>query len=420
MLLSLVLSCGDTDTGTPPTDGAIGDVQAHDGGARDGAARDGGARDGAARDAEVDATPGADSGPRGIQAFFAQGSVGRRVMSCDGGRSWIADTSLVSEGDALVCGEVHEDMACYSDGSGCNFLNGDGECERPTANCDCDHHPGQGQGIAFGESHAVGTFGWGPPGQVLRSQDGQSWESVDEGHTFGGIAYGAGTFVLASRQPLVSTDDGATFVEGGPAEFRNGDANIWNARVSGFGDVDGGRFMIFAADGDNTDLLLSSDGGGSWWRPDARPAECRARDAGLGSVGDTLLSIGSDVSCWSSDGGTTWNVETLERSVTSVALSNTDEAYAWSNGSPTVFMRSSDGVRWTETPTEPANLQLGVVARSPDGTFVGVRSGWQRWYGEQRFYRSEDGVTWEELDEAAAPRSHRIMSITSGYVDSCP
>ena len=109
----------------------------------------------------------ADVGHRGdagvnerVPVFVAQGHMGRTTVSCDLGRSWTADRS---NADGPVC-----------------------------ASMDCDHDPGAGRGVVYGDDWFFATFGWGPAGQVFRSRDGIDWTAVSEDTTYAGLAIGNG------------------------------------------------------------------------------------------------------------------------------------------------------------------------------------------------------------------------------------
>ncbi|MFK7985503.1 MAG: WD40/YVTN/BNR-like repeat-containing protein [Sandaracinaceae bacterium] len=415
-LASLVaLACDEPDPGEDagPSDGGREDASVPDAGEID-AGTDAGTDAGG-----NDAGP-PDAGPTGVRVIVASGQIGRTLVSCDDGQTWGADRGLDTEGDALVCGEV-QSARCYEDGDTCRRVIGSGECEAETR-CDCDHHPGASKNVAFGERHFVASWGWGPPGSVRRSLDGATWETVLEGTSFGGLAYGNGRFVLGSRRPMVSSDDGATWTEGGMADFRDADgAALHNVRRAGFVDVMGGRFVLVAASGGRRDVLLSSDGGDSWWRPDTLPDACGAsmqNAGGIVAVGDRILVVGNPTVCVSEDGGTTFAAVDLGEGSVSHAVTDGTTAWFWRQG---VVWASTDGATWTETPTVPAGLRLGTVALDPaTGTFVGTRGGWNQWYDAQRFYRSSDGVTWTELDEASAPRGHDLRWMTTGTVETCP
>ncbi len=351
--------------------------------------------------------PSTGGGAQGAPVFFASGDIGRTTYSCDLGESWQGNRSYDLEGDPLVCGEV-QPVICYDDASGCQLENGNG-CEQQVNNCDCDHHPGAAQGIAHGEGWWVATWGWGPPGSVRRSQDGMTWETVVEGTTFGGLAYGNGTFLAGARQPLVSSDGGATWTEAAPADFEasNGET-IYNVRQVAYAPALGGHFVIIATSGDNLDIMLSSDEGGSWWRPAQRPEACLQNNQGILSSDETIVLLGRDgETCTSSDGGQTWSVQSVFGGGGPGIWDGT-AFRAWNGG---MAYSSADGVVWESEPMVP-DLDLGTVAVDPtSGVFVAVRGGWQNWYERQEFYRSEDGVNWTVLDAAAFEGSHRIRHL---------
>lgn len=351
---------------------------------------------------------------RGTPVFVAAGDVGRTTYSCDAGESWTGNRAYDLEGDPLVCGEV-QPVTCYDDASGCQFMNGDA-CETTGSSCDCDHHPGAAQGLAYGEGWWVATWGWGPPGSVRRSQDGAAWETVIEGTTFGGLAYGNGTFMVGSRQPQVSTDGGATWVEAAPADFEaaNGET-IYNLRQLAFAPAQGGHFVAIATSGDNRDILLSSDEGGSWWRPAQRPEACLQNNQGILSSDEVIVLLGreGDV-CISSDGGQTWDVQAGVGDG-GPGVFDGQRFWWWGDGRA---LTSEDGLAWTEQAITPA-LGFGTVAVDPDaGVFVAVRGGWQNWYDRQEFYRSADGISWNVLSAGTFEPSHRIRHIAFARSES--
>ncbi len=367
-----------------------------------------------------DATTGEDEsstsqGGGGMPVFFAAGDVGRTTYSCDLGHSWQGNRSYDLEGDPLVCGEVAP-VTCYDDASGCQLMNGE-TCESQGTNCDCDHHPGAVQGIAYGDGWWVASWGWGPPGSVRRSQDGATWETVVEGTTYGGLAYGNGTFLAGSRSPRISSDGGATWTDAAPADFQaaNGET-IYNVRQVAFAPAQGGHFVVIATSGDNMDILLSSDEGGSWWRPAERPEVCLGNTQAILSSQDTIVLVGSagDV-CTSSDAGQTWSTQQVLGGSGGPGVWDGTEFRVWVDG---LVYSSDDGQIWSSEAMSP-DLRLGATAVDPvTGTFVSVLGGWQNWYERQEFYRSEDGVNWEVLDAASFEGSHRIRHIAFAQPDA--
>lgn len=361
----------------------------------------------------------ADVGQELVPMFVAQGHVGRTVISCDDGRTWGADRAFDSEGHALACGQVQQ-VRCFEEGSGCSFMK-NGECEQVANKCDCDHHPGAANGLTWGDGWFVGTWGWGPRGGVMRSQDGRSWEMVVEETTFAGIAHGGGRFVTGARQPLVSTDGGSSWMNLGEADLRSpAGERVHNPRSIGFADVRGGRFVLTGASGDKSDVLVSPDGA-QWTRPDPLPGECSQGVRGIaGGGGVIVISTRDGHVCASSDGGSSFQVTREVGDIDTAPIHDGQRFMLWGSDG---MLTSVDGLSWT-TAELTTGVSLGSVARNPQtGTLVAVRGGWKKWYEEQRFYRSTDGLTWEELAEGSYVGSHPIRDIAFGWAPAgtvCP
>ncbi|MBL8952147.1 MAG: hypothetical protein JNK82_15300, partial [Myxococcaceae bacterium] len=80
---------------------------------------------------------------------------------------------------------------------------------------------------------------------------------------------------------------------------------------------------------------------------------------------------------------------------------------------------SDDGLSWHERALTPTGVSIGGVAFSPDtGTFVGVTAGYFNGYAAQRFYRSQDGIAWEQLPTSATVQSHPILGISWGRIEA--
>jgi hypothetical protein len=422
------LACDGVATPSPlaTTDGAItedggGWVDAHD------AKR---SRDGSsARDAEPP-NPDATAGDR-IPMFVAQGSIGRSTISCDDGRTWVANRSFDREGDPLVCGMVGP--ATCGEGP-CSYLR-QGEC-RVHETCDCSHHPGAAKGVAYGDGWFVATWGWGHSGSVRRSRDGVHWEetlSEEDGAwvAFGGVAFGNRRFVLSRRTPFFSPD-GAAWVEGAEADFRSPSGEIVQS-VRDFHYVGGTPGLFVASASPPEAVLVSGDGGA--WRPPASIAAGCLQDVGAGGgIGTTdtrtTAAVGGDGRlCTSEDGGDTWTRHPHGIGADSVSsravIWDGSELRVWGTGADgnARLYRSADGVHWTDDPLDPPRIRIGPVARSEEtGTYVTTGHIWHG-YDQQRFYRSEDGVNWEPLADGAFEASHTIFELVFGYgetSDACP
>ncbi len=361
-------------------------------------------------------TPQPDLGgtqPGTVPVFVAQGSMGRTVMSCDGGRTWMSDHAWDLDGNALVCGQPQakrcwDDTCSYAQDGGCV----DTEC--------CNDTPDEAKGVAFGDGIFAATWGWGMPGALGSSSDGAAW-SFAPGNTHGGIAYGLGRFVAASREPVWSSD-GVTWQPTDPADFENeGGADLWSVRSFAYGDYqDGGRFVAVAT-GDGRDILVSSDGQ-SWWRPSEIPPECGTDTFFYGSIlggNDVFVIVGQPgTACRSSDGGETWSmVDTGLSEILSHGVWTGSEFQYW--GDDGVLASSSDGLDWALTPmTTP--MRIGPVARDDEGSYVAIDSVWSG-YEAQTFLRSDDGLQWDEA-EGGAP-GHPIFHFVAGRIaanESCP
>ncbi|HJL19054.1 MAG TPA: hypothetical protein RMH99_25550 [Sandaracinaceae bacterium LLY-WYZ-13_1] len=374
-------ACGEAPAEPPPSDAGRASVDAASSG-RDAARVDAAQAPDASDPEAPDA--GRDDGDRGV--FVASGHLGRTVVSCDDGRTWVADRSL---DDAARCFE---------------------------GGLDCDHHPGAARGIAFGAGWVFTTHGWGEGGAVRRSRDGARWEPVTDGTLFGGIAWGAGRLVGGARPPRLSDDAGEGWRDGGDTGLR-----LWNVRRTAYADVAGGRFVLVANDGGANDVVLSADGGERWWSPSRLPAGCGAgiQDRGGIAGADGLLVIlgGDGLACRSEDGGDTWTAHRVTDGAIDSHLVHTGGRFvAWSRGARHA---SEDGETWIATPTDPPDLSIEAVAHDPaTGTFVAVERGWGEWYEEQALHRSADGVSWTPV--ASFVGGHPLRFVASGRLPSCP
>jgi hypothetical protein len=315
---------------------------------------------------------------------------------------WIADRSWDDEGDPLLCGST-DPIRCGE--TPCDFLGNDG-CQTH-AECDCGHHPGFSKGVAFGNGWFVATWGWGFSGSVRRSADGVHWEeTLAQDVTFGGVAFGADRFVLSSRYPRISSD-GASWIAGEEADFRGPDGEIvWSVRRFAYSDYDGGRFIATANPPQS--VLVSSDGGMTWWAPSVIDDTCLAgigTYGGIASSNGIIVGVGQDgIACRSIDGGETWTIGSVGGdNVLARVLWNGTEFVTWAPG---VRYSSTDGQAWVATPTTPQGIWIGPVAMSEaTGTFVANPRVWDG-YDDQAFLRSENGIDWAPLPADAFTGGH--------------
>jgi hypothetical protein len=302
-----------------------------------------------------------------------------------------------------------------------------------TNNTDCDHNEYSSTSLGYGGGAFIQTTGWGAPGRFFRSTDGVTWTQVDMGTNTTDMLFDQGRFISATRGAKRSDDFGLTWQSAGTIDVANGSNTIWNVRG---GVAGGGVFLVTAQDGSNLDFQYSSDRGTTWQRPTmvggGRVDACGAGHPAFGNgVFVTAAWNGTTmqaVMCRSADGARTWSSSTIAGEyMESRPLWTGTEFMVWSNGK---VHRSADGTTWTSTNTQTrrngtlsGGPNIGAVARSSNGTFVGVKGGWQVWYEQQRFYRSTDGVIWDELATGSYEQGHPITAITFGLAERssvCP
>ncbi len=390
-LLCMTLGCGtepaspsaDSETDADPTgmeasgDGTQGSADATSGASASDDGTDD-AMDSTGEDSSNDSTGDVEEPPIGFPAFIAQGHMGRTMLSCDDGHTWIANQSL---DDGVRCFE----------------------------GLDCDHHEGSGTSLsAGGETTLVATWGWGTEGRIMTSTDGVEWTEVLVGPTFSGTAFGNDVVIAGARVPWRASMTADDWVE-----LPDSGLDDWNARGMAFLPFDDGLFIIGGGD----DLVLTANEGDDWWHPDAIPTGCGNSIRGITyGAGAIVIARGANDAadlCVSTDGGQQFQAIDLPEAPSGPPMWTGAELVVFS--SQTRFT-SPDGVNWEAQAISPAEVRLGEIARSPDGTYVAHRAGWMVWYEQQQMYRSDDGLTWEVLPEGAFVPSHPIRNITFGYV----
>jgi hypothetical protein len=323
--------------------------------------------------------------PGTIPVFVAQGHMGRLMVSCDDGHTFVANQS------------ADDNVQCWGDNNA----------------PDCDHSEWAGRGLAFGNGVFVSTFGWGYPGVVRRSTDGVTWlDTWSEPPTFADIAFGNGKFVANGSPTSISTD-GMTWEEGGDLTI---DINY---RAIEFVPHEGGLFIVTGESGENRDIVLSDDGV-TWRHPTTRPPECGSYVLNIAYGGGTIaIFSGNGSVCSSTDGGDTWTLNEVNDYLTSPGVWTGSEFFVY--GASTLF-RSSDANAWQSQEIAPS-VRIGSMARSDQGTFVAHEDSWLGWYEDQEMYRSENGIDWEVLPAGSFVPSHPINFIQFGYAEPsslCP
>ncbi len=392
------------DAGHEPVDAGPGEPDAGGGDAGT-SVPDGGRLDSGTSDAGAPS----DAGSSLVPVFVLVGKQGRRAISCDDGRSWKNDVSF---DDALPASlQFH----CFSGA----FALPDGGSN----NTDCDHNGWSSTALASLGDAFVHTMGWGAPGTFWRSTDGVTWTQTFTGANVQDVMVGPSRLIVATRGTKRSDDRGLTWTSGPDVRLQSGASDIWNVRGGAYG---GGSYVVSAQDGTNTDWQVSRDEGASWQRPQlvggGRIDACGSAHPvyGNGVFVSATWNGTRTIFCRSADEGLNWTVLNGPTDMMESRPLFTGSAFMiWSNGK---VHRSTDGSTWTTMNTvtrSPTGMMgggpnVGPVAVSAVGTFVAVRGGWDVWYDKQRFYRSSDGITWDELPATAYRRWHPVTMMVAG------
>jgi hypothetical protein len=322
--------------------------------------------------------------------FVAIGHMGRTVMSCDGGLTWIHDRS---DDDAA---------RCWTDGP--NYV-------------ECDHTAlsARNGGLTYGDGWFYASYGWGFDGSVRRSKDGAQWETVKTGGWGGGVASAKhSVFVAWEGSWSTSSDDGTTWQPLATSPR----ANFDHAYPVAVGD----EIIVMGRAGAAQESAISADGGLTWTEPSGLGADDGSSFAAGNGV---FVSVGSNgTSARSVDAGSTWTSQQVIPTGTGNWATNIvfDGAnfVAWGAG---MKWSSPDGVTWSKAAftidgAAPAAWWHGPVSFNPGTkTYAAVLDVWGNYYEKQLAYHSADGVAWTALDAAHFKGGHPIRTIVAGEVD---
>lgn len=374
-----------------------------------GPARDGGTSSG--RDAATVGPDGATSDaasepdawtvpPGMVDVVVAVGRGGRSTISCDEGRSWI-ENRLETAADVRCWGQL--------DGAEPEFLDAAHTMPNPRY-LECDHDEGNSTGLVFHDGAFFRAIGWGTPGRTQRSVDGVTWEvpSPSFEATYNGlVAFDDALVAMGTPQPYLSSDDGASWTASS-GELGWDVGHVRAATSSSYGPM--GTIVYVTDDG----IGWTDDRAATFHGPDAPACDGRT----FASGGGVTVHLGSNGSaCVTSDGGRTWQTHAVASSVAAGPVWNGHAFHFWGDGaSGFAHFSSLDGVTWTSAAS--TRVGVSIVGVTVAGGFVGVNEIWNGGYEHQRFFRSDDGDTWETLatDGSAFTPGHPISHFASGVV----
>lgn len=330
------------------------------------------------------------NGPTGVMvsAIMATGHMGRSLMSCDGGRTWIHDRSDDDSARCWVDGDPNE--------------------------VECDHNVHAGHLVDYANGYFYADYGWGFNGSLRRSADGVHWDTLrTDGWGPGAITVG-NDMLLTWGNWQMSEDGGST----------------WTSVTTNYGlghDYVPHHFgnKIVTMSGDGT-IGVSDDVGRTWPSiSHVDPSLTNVIAAGNGVIvvggSTTADSNGNNnlITAVSTDNGQTWSQpQSLSPGYFTSwqgMIFNGTKFVGWGANK---MWTSTDGMNWTSTPIVSGFMSGQVIYHPATSTYVVVSSVWGNYYGSQKAYYSTDGINWVTLDSAHFKGGHPINSIVIGNVDS--
>lgn len=379
-----------------------GDISSSDAGLRDAGPRDAAVAttvDAPGTDARVE-VDGGPLPPTMAGVVVAVGRGGRSTISCDDGRTWIENRI-----------ETAPTVRCWGQPNNAEpqFLDAEGTMPNPDY-LECDHHTSSVTGLVFHGGAFFRSIGWGTPGRTQRSVDGVTWSEPSAAFAttyLGLVAFDDALIAMGTPQPFMSTDEGGAWTAtSGSLGWESG--HVRSATRSSYGPMGS---IVFITD---MGIWYSADRGATFHGPEASPCDGRSFASGNGV---TVLTGADGTMCTTVDGGATWQTQRLGTSFTGSPVWNGTAFHAWGNASGGgAHFVSANGVAWTTTMVPSANF--GAVGATASGAFVATNGIWNGGYENQRFFRSDDGETWEMLatDGTAFVPGHPISHFASGRV----
>lgn len=361
----------------------------------------------------------------GRTIMVALGDLGRSTISCDGGRTWVADTDLTSVEavrDDVFCGVDPGSLRCED---GPCTVRRDGECaEAPE--CACSEAPFVFEAGAY----AQGWLFKQVSGRDLlqRSRDGVDWEIVaneTRGPTSAVFAAGERLVRIGLDElttvAWVSDDEGATWTEQ-PAGLEE-TFNPWKTFDFRYDGQTVG--LVF----DTVGRVLRTEDGSSFELVDL-PSSCRL-PPGVFVTAGKVVTINPTSICVSEDGGRTFteremNLRTqmhadfggTNSSVTTDGTAHYLTCRSFGRQGPAI-LRTEDGENWEDIGSPGREIDLNPIVFEPaEDRFVA----WRGSFDSQSVWVSPDGVSWTEA-AATFTKSHTIRQLFVVEVPddfSCP
>lgn len=331
--------------------------------------------------------------------YMAFGKLGRTLMSCDDGVTWINDRSDNESGQCWV-----------------------GTAATNPNYVECDHNSGSSTGLDAGtDGWFYAQFGWGANGTVRRTRDGVNWEVVRSGGSGGGLAVVNNIVTSLLGKWAVSVDKGITWVPTGGSVA----SALDHPFITHLNDK-----LVVTGRGNNQ-IAISYDSGLNWvsgitfevgWNYSF------AQGNGVLVYTATRMSpTNSPIASFAArslDNGLTWtSIDLFASQLWQGSLVfDGNQFINWGDGKR---WTSADGVNWTTSQyyldgKPPATWWTGSMAyNSRTGTLVSIVTAWGQKYETQKAFRSKDGgLNFTSLDSNHFKGGHPIKSVILGSMDS--
>lgn len=293
--------------------------------------------------------------PGKLPMFVAVGRGGRRIMSCDGGRTWVANQFVSTQ---------------------------DGE-----------HSTFTPKGLAYGDGTFVFLSGWGNPSTTWVTNDGVTWLEQKHQAGFAGIGFDEGQFVLVGgNYHEGSKDNGRTWTRLSPPRAPLG--------------REAAAFPGAWAAGSDGQAQVLRRGSASW---SGIPGCSGSRHGGIGADGgfaaspSVLISVGSngDVCGINLSTGAAIGASRLNASVAGKPNYGAGN-FMVATGDSIRF--SKDGVNW-QSRALPRDIRIDLIDCHGNGVCAGIST------DGKSFHYSDDGITWKR---ASAPQGNGMVALKAG------
>ena len=347
--------------------------------------------------------------PEGDPVFLAVGKMGRTMISCDDGLTWVADQSYDAQGASSVCGDTSSVICGQPDATSCQVRTKDG-CETQPL---CDRCPISAASAPYGNGwFVVSHGGGGSRGDVRRSRDGVNWEVVEDATDNVRIAFAKGNFYKMGYNMEISPD--AKTWQPYKLMTSEGEQNFSSHQLFDLGD----RLIMTTYERDPAQILFSEDEGATWTVSQV-PETCGRLARRVSGGGGRVLLVGLDRKhvCVSTDGARTFTEHNLEDKGQSIHAQVTYKNGRFTTWGPYGFerMTSRDGITWDTSRVVPRHSMRHHATNPHSGATVSAWNPHQEVYTQQAFFQSPNGYFWKKLNSSQYDKGHAIDAIVFGY-----